>query len=123
MNKMFSILVILALAGCATVQAAPRTDGVAAIGESTRVADLIVTPQAVIEDSRCPENVRCIWAGRIIVRALASGEAVRETLDLTLGEPVDIAGGRLALVSALPEKNADADMPFVDYRFAFEFMR
>ena len=58
----------LALCACATApiaQSPIRSDGLAALGQPTRVGALVVTPQALVEDSRCPINARCIWAGQI----------------------------------------------------------
>jgi hypothetical protein len=67
---MFPLLAALGLAACATVPtAAPiRDDGLAHLGEATRVGKLVVTPRLVVEDSRCPINARCVWAGRAVVR-------------------------------------------------------
>src|SRR5262245_3093654 len=69
-----------------------RADGVVAakIGETADLGGgLVVRPLAIIEDSRCPSNVQCIWAGRLRVRANVSGDDV----ELTLGEPAQTAHG------------------------------
>lgn len=65
--------------------AALREPGVVAarIGQ---IADLggglRVRPLEVVEDSRCPQNARCIWAGRLRVRVAVEGVGEREvTLD------------------------------------------
>ena len=98
----------LALSACATLPAAApvRADGHARLGEATRIGTLIVTPQAVVEDSRCPINARCVWAGRLIVKARIDGAGWRETISLTLGEPYATHGAGLALVSGEPGKMA-----------------
>ncbi len=41
---------------------------------------LTVTPLQVLEDSRCPADVVCVWAGRLRLRANVSGEDVEMTL-------------------------------------------
>jgi hypothetical protein len=38
------------------------------LGETVRLDDVAITFVKVIEDSRCPKNVTCIWQGRIIVQ-------------------------------------------------------
>lgn len=72
------------------------------LGETARLGDIRVRPIAVLEDSRCPRDVTCIWAGRLRLKAAIStvpGEAV-----LTLSEPFALpGGGRLTLVAAAPE--------------------
>ena len=101
----------LALGACATAPLAGspvRSDGLATIGQSTRVGTLLVTPQAVVEDSRCPINARCVWAGRLILKSRINGAGWRETVNLTLGEPYATHGTGLALVSAEPGKMVGA---------------
>ena len=50
-----------------------------------------------------------------------SGGNWHETLDLTLGEPVQVADGKLTLVSVVPEREAGKTVDAADYRFAFIF--
>ena len=66
----------------------------------------IFTPQAVVEDSRCPINARCVWAGRLVLSTRIKGAGWRETVKLTLGQPYATHGAGLALVSAEPGKMA-----------------
>ncbi len=110
MRSILLSLATLALSACAAVpNASPvRSDGLARLGEATRIGALIVTPRAVIEDSRCPINARCVWAGRAIVRTEVAGAGWRETLNLTLGERVTTRGTTLALTSVEPGKMAGA---------------
>ena len=122
--KAITILVgALSLSACATAPPATspvRSDGLATIGQSTRVGALIVTPQAVVEDSRCPVNARCIWAGRLIVKARIDGAGWRETVNLTLGEPYRTRGTGLALVSGEPGKMAGSPPSPPASLFGFE---
>ena len=57
------------------------SDGIAraSLGERVYVDGPYVTPLEVLEDSRCPENVQCIWAGNATVDLqLRSGKANQE---------------------------------------------
>jgi hypothetical protein len=114
------ILVAAALAGCATVPP-PNPTPTASIGQTAYSNGLKVRPLQVLEDSRCPMNARCVWAGRIIVRSEVIGGNWRRTLDLELGQPQPVADGALTLVSALPEKTAGAETDPRSYRFTFDF--
>ena len=93
----------LALAGCA---AGPQIAGPGAVearlGATARLGDVAVRPIAVVEDSRCPRDVQCVWAGRLRLRAAISG--VAGEAELTLGEPFALpAGGTITLAAAAPE--------------------
>jgi hypothetical protein len=123
MKAISIIAVALSLSACATapLSGTPvRSDGLAMIGESTRVGALVVTPQAVVEDSRCPINARCVWAGRLIVKSRIDGAGWRETVDLTLGQQYATHGMGLALVSAEPGKVAGATRSPPASLFGFE---
>ena len=122
MKQIVSILAAACLAACATIpSAAPiRGDGLAAIGQPTRIGALIVTPQSVIEDSRCPINALCVWAGRLVLSTLIDGRGWRETVNLTLGQPYTTHGTGLALVSAEPGKMAGSQPSPPASLFGFE---
>lgn len=96
----------------------------ARIGETVSVDGPKVKPLAVLEDSRCPMNARCVWAGRVRIRVridLGSGSQVRE---LTQGEPVQVADGSLELVEVQPDRpmTNEPNLAPADYRFGFRFM-
>ena len=53
------------------------------IGQTMRISeeDLTVEFLAVVEDSRCPKNVTCVWTGRAVVRArITYGDLAQELL-------------------------------------------
>jgi hypothetical protein len=113
-------LTALALAGCVTV--APVNAGPAAgLGQVAYTNGLRVRPVQVIEDSRCPVLVRCVWAGRLVLRAEVIGGSWREMRDLELGKPQHIADGNLTLVSLTPQKAAPGEVDPRAYRFTFDF--
>lgn len=109
MKHSLSIIAALALVACTTVpiaDAGVRGDGLATFGQSTSVGSLMVTPLSLVEDSRCPINARCVWAGRVVLSARIDGRGWRETAPLELGKPYATHGSGLALVSAEPGKMA-----------------
>ena len=123
MKPIFSIVAAIALSACATVPMADppiRTDGLANLGQPTRVGQLVVTPEALVEDSRCPINARCVWAGRLVLKARIDGAGWRETVDLTLGQPYATHGAGLALISAEPGKIAGSPPSPPASLFGFE---
>ncbi|WP_156843089.1 hypothetical protein [Novosphingobium aquimarinum] len=94
------------------------------MGETAWVDGPKVTPLAVLEDSRCPMNARCVWAGRVRIRARIDLGARREFRELTQGEPVQVADGSLELVEVQPDPPmvGQAGLEEADYSFGFRFM-
>lgn len=124
MRKLFLLAACAALSACATTKDAAPEDGIARarLGEKVYVDGPHVTPLALLEDSRCPTGVKCVWAGRVRIKAridLGSGSEERE---LTLGKPVHVADGNLELVEVTPPRNSEAAGSLRDYRFGFRFM-
>ncbi|HZF45827.1 MAG TPA: hypothetical protein VEZ26_05800 [Sphingomonadaceae bacterium] len=122
------LLSMIALAGCVPAQNAPIASTVpaqpagsqVALGQAVQVGKLVVTPIEVAEDSRCPMNARCVWAGRVILVTRIDSEDWRETVPLTLGEPFATHGIPIRLTSVSPERvTGDAPAP-EEYRFGFE---
>ena len=118
--KPLATLATVALTACASVPPA-NPSPTAAIGQIAYVNGLKVRPLSVIEDSRCPQNARCVWAGRLIVRTEVIGGSWRQTRDLELGKPQHIADGSLTLVGGSPEKTAGAETDPRAYRFTYDF--
>lgn len=115
-------LASIALAGCTATAVSPQPpSGPARLGQTVFVDGPHVTPIRVIEDSRCPMNARCVWAGRVVLRVKVTGGAWQRTIDLTMGEPVQVADGGLTLVSVTPDRRTDLAIRPRDYRFAFTF--
>jgi hypothetical protein len=102
-----------------TAQSLP--EGPARIGQTVRVDGPTVKPIAIIEDSRCPAGVQCVWAGRVILKAEIGTGRGKQVMDLTLGTPVQVADGALTLRDVTPDKRHDKPIAPDDYRFTFEF--
>ncbi len=55
-------------------------------GETVVLKGISIKFMEVMEDSRCPEGVDCIWAGRAIVKAKVTANGKSEEKLLTFGE-------------------------------------
>jgi hypothetical protein len=104
------------LAGCVTynIREAP---GFVRFGQTATVGPVSVTPLTLLEDSRCPKDVQCVWAGRVRIEASVNGER----REMVLAQPIPAAGGSLTMVEVRPEKQAEVTVGPTDYRFRFEF--
>ncbi|WP_126941819.1 MULTISPECIES: hypothetical protein [unclassified Xanthomonas] len=116
-------LLAVSLAGCAA--AGPITarpiEGPVRLGDIAAVDGPRVRPDRVIEDSRCPAEVQCVVAGRLIVRATVLGGGWSKQIDLTLGVPVPVADGQLTLVDATAPPADSATASTSAMRFTFRF--
>ncbi|MEH6764100.1 MAG: hypothetical protein V7655_06340 [Aequorivita antarctica] len=56
------------------------------IGQAIVMKGVSIKFLEVIEDSRCPTGVQCIWAGRAIVKAAVTSNGKTEEKTLTFGE-------------------------------------
>lgn len=114
-------LTAVLLAGCVTTR--PNQDGSteAKLGQTVNLGWSKVTPLAVLEDSRCPKEARCIWAGRVrlIVRlTTGAGSSVRE---LASDKSLQVADGQLVLASTMPPRSTQHALVPSDYRFTLKF--
>ena len=116
-------LAALCASGCITDPAGADDSLIyARLGQTVYVDGPKVTPLEVLEDSRCPAQVRCVWAGRLRISARIDLGSGSETRELTMGKPEQVADGSLELVEATPARSAKAAIPPGNYRFGFRFM-
>lgn len=115
---------LLALAACAAGGAPAElvsADNVA-IGERAMVDGPIVEPVAVIEDSRCPADVTCAWAGRIRVEMIwHRGNGAKQRFIAELDEPTPLADGQFTLDAVRPDRHSGREIAHADYRFSMRF--
>lgn len=118
------VLVALGLSACAMTSAqTPLADaGNVALGQQAYADGPIIQPVEVLEDSRCPMNARCVWAGRVRVKMLwIRGNGEKQPFEITLGESTPIADGSITLESVRPDKMTNVELKPEDYRFSFRF--
>ncbi len=112
----------LLLTGCVTYHV--RGDGIAraSLGETVAVDGPRVTPLEVLEDSRCPMNARCVWAGQVRLKVRVHLGAGDKELELISNKPALVADGTLELVEVQPDRVAGETFDPKNYRFGFRFM-
>ena len=120
MNKLLIPATAALLGACAGGPPPFSAEGSAvAIPDGVHVGKLAAVPQVLLEDSRCPLNVQCVWAGRVVLSTRIYGPDFDETVPLVLGEPYETHGTSITLVSVQPQKVAGEDLPAPDYHFGF----
>lgn len=126
MRNRWLLVATLLLGACATPDRTPPAapDGIARAGLNERVYvdGPYVTPLAVLEDSRCPMNARCVWAGRTRLSVRIDLGARSETREIASDAPIQVADGQLSLVEVQPDRMAGEQTgPEKPYRFGFSF--
>ncbi|MFZ2886730.1 MAG: hypothetical protein WA021_02820, partial [Minisyncoccia bacterium] len=106
------------------LEGTPVTDSVK-LNEAKRIAEVSIMPVEVVEDSRCPQDVQCIQAGTVRVRAsvTARGDAEAQDVMFELGVPMTLGLDQVTLVSVEPAPKANAQIAPSDYVFTFTVVK
>ena len=117
--KPLTALAAFALSACATVPPPANSGPTAGLGQVATVSGLRIRPIEVVEDSRCPSQVQCVQAGRLIVRARMNGDGWTQVRDFELGVFQAVDRYRVTLISAEPPRAAPGPIDPSTYRFTF----
>jgi len=116
MKLLVPMFAALALTACGPKSTPPPPPGpTAGLGQAGEVNGLRFRPLEVVEDSRCPARVQCVWAGRVVLH-LGVGKPGG-------GQPVSIYGGTLTMVNVEPPKGTLPSLAREAYRFTFTYSR
>lgn len=88
------------------------------IGQAVQLGGMQITPLAVVEDSRCPATVSCVWAGRVVLRVGIVAHGTKAVHVLALGKPLRIDRHLVTLETVTPAKTIAGVAPNA-YRFTF----
>lgn len=142
LKAMIAGLAIVASAGCMTPSQPMPAGGVSPTiqVQTDRQFDLMAYQEAVVEgtslrirfntvsnESRCPSDVQCVWAGNAIVSLTltsSGNQSGSATLNTTLDPKfADYAGYRITLVSLKPYPKSGSNIPTADYAATLEVRR
>jgi hypothetical protein len=144
MNKaIIPIIILVALLGVGVYYVSsqpatpPEDDNEPVVGEPTQnvarittridqggsALGVTVTPLEVVQDSRCPADVVCIWEGTVRLRArMESGLGAADQI-FELGKPITTEAEIVTLIEVMPEPAAGKTIPAKDYVFVFEIKK
>lgn len=131
MTRAIAILLCVALAGCSSVRSQetktvePGGEVTLAPGEtvSVKAADMKVRFLGVTEDSRCPRDVNCIWAGQVKVRLEIRSRHAASQPEIAEGGSVVESGYRVTLVRVEPRPVSTARIAPAEYRATLKLDR
>ncbi|MBZ0114423.1 MAG: hypothetical protein K8J08_18315 [Thermoanaerobaculia bacterium] len=107
--------------GCNDSPTAPVTDSevTLSIGQTVRIAAGELTFEQVPEDSRCPVDVDCIWAGDALVVLRLRSDLSATPVELHTGiEPraTRLGDTLVELIGVVPQPVSDSTIPQGAYR-------
>ncbi|HUQ18646.1 MAG TPA: hypothetical protein VM099_03445 [Gemmatimonadaceae bacterium] len=134
---MLRLLSVLALTACAVVGTSSPNTKVVKSGEDfelspteTAIVDqgaVTLTLVKVNEDSRCPIDVQCVWAGDVALALLVgtnSNARNPSTIHTNLDPRTTIADGyKIEAVSVQPAPRSQSTIPQSSYRITFRVSR
>ncbi len=95
----------------------PEASNVSSVlGRSVVQNGLNITPIMIVEDSRCPVDVQCIQAGRLVVKTRferVDGFGGVKELNVELGKSVEVLGMWVNLVTATSAKDENYSFTFI----------
>ena len=123
MTRTFPLFAAAALmSGCVTAQQYNDDGSIdAKLGQTVRFGSMKVTPLKVLEDSRCPMEARCIWAGRVTLRVRINFGGSDQFGEVSTDKPFQVRAGTLELQSVMPPRSTQRTLIPSDYRFTLKF--
>jgi len=125
MTRIAALLAGLALTGCVTASppdspaVGPGASVTLGVGEAASIqgAPVSVRFVAVIEDSRCPTDTTCVWAGEVKVQ-IEILERARDAraVELKLNESANAGGRAVTLVQVEPQPRSNVRIAANGYR-------
>ncbi len=93
------------------------------IGEIESALGVTITPVEMLEDSRCPANANCIWAGTVKVRAtLESGLGTANQV-FELNQAITTEAEEVTLVDVTPVARSGTSIGDSEYTFFFDIKK
>ena len=119
--KLLMIGALLSLTGGSFLSAAPQDKAVAVKVDQEKVVPgtkIRVKFIELVEDSRCPTDVRCVWAGSAKVKLRFSKGSDEETVELNTGvkpQSVEFGGYNFTLTGLLPRPRSNVRISRLGY--------
>jgi len=85
--------------------------------------DSNVSVTSIVEDSRCPSDVQCIQAGRVVISLDIDAPAGTSTAQIESGETIALGDWSLTLTDVTPYPVSTVSASSSDYRFAFTVIK
>ena len=89
------------------------------LNQSKSAYGVTLTPIAVLEDSRCPSDVTCVWEGRIRLQVRIQSGLGTATSIFSLGDTITTEAEAITLIEVRPYQRSDRAITDDEYEFIF----
>ncbi len=89
------------------------------LGETAVFKGISIRPIAIVEDSRCPMNAKCIWAGTVRVETEIISGLGKSTQVIELGKSVTTEAEEVSLMFVAPDTMAGVPTEPSAYRLTY----
>ena len=95
-------------------------DIVLAVGQTGTYDSLSITLNEIVNDSRCPAGVACIWAGAVTANVTLESKGQKMTSAIVSGTaPIQFGGYSISITDVIPPTRSGLPMQPSDYRVTF----
>jgi hypothetical protein len=88
--------------------------------QEIKTLDVSIIPRSVIEDSRCAQDVTCIWAGTVRVSATLTSGMGSTLQTFELNKPITTEAEKITLIDVKPYPVSTQKIKNADYIFTFK---
>lgn len=89
------------------------------LGVAGQGLNVKIIPLSVVQDSRCPIDVQCVWAGTVTIKVLIESGLGASTQELSIGETITTESETITLTSVSPTPNSTRAITSEQYVFTF----
>jgi len=125
-NGCLTLLIAVALAACGRGSAATLDQPIQlAPGEwaNFQAERLEVKFAGIAADSRCPNDVTCVWAGEVVVRLTLRRDSRNKEVSVKETQSVAVDGYTISILQVLPPRASSTPVPAADYRITLKITR
>lgn len=120
------VLIAVALAACGRGGAATLNEPIQlAPGEwaNFETENLEVKFVGIDEDSRCPNDVTCVWAGEVVVRLTLRRDSRNKEVSVKETQGLAVDGYTIDILQVLPPRASSSPVAVADYRVTLKITR
>lgn len=89
------------------------------LGKTKSALGVFITPERILEDSRCPVDVQCIQAGQVRLSATIKSKAKASKIEFKSDAKVTFENFEITLVDVKPVTHSGKKIASKDYIFTF----
>ena len=125
-NGCLTLLIAVALAACGRGSAATLDQPIQlAPGEwaNFQAERLEVKFAGIAADSRCPNDVTCVWAGDVVVRLILRRDSRNKEVAVKESQGLAGDGYKIGILQVLPPRASSGPLAPADYRVTLKITR